>query len=218
MKLSQPNTFWQNRCDFSLRLSVLLFLTLVLCVATLKVTAAATAPSIISQPTDQTVTAGQAATFSVASTGTAPISYQWRKNGLTITGANLPSYTTPPATTSNNGAQFTVLVSNSVASVMSSVATLKVAAAATAPSITSQPTDQTVTAGQAATFSVASAGTAPISYQWRKNGLTITGANLPSYTTPPATTSNNGAQFTVLVSNSVGSVMSSVATLKVAAG
>src|SRR6202043_345859 len=193
----------------SLRLSVLLFLTLVLCVATLKVTAAATPPSIISQPTDQTVTAGQVATFSVASTGTAPISYQGRKNGLTITGANLPSYTTLPATTSNNGAQFTVLVSNSVASGMSSVAPPKVAAGATAPSITSQPTDQTVTAGQTATFQVTASGTAPLSYQWRKNGIAISGGTSSAYTTPTTTLADSGSQFTVAVSSSSGTVITS---------
>src|SRR5258705_5968069 len=55
---------------------------------------AAGAPSITAQPASQTVTAGQTATFSVAATGTAPLSYQWNKNNVAISGANSCSYTT----------------------------------------------------------------------------------------------------------------------------
>jgi hypothetical protein len=70
-------------------------------------------------------------------------------------------------------------------------------------------------AGQTATFSVTASGTAPLSYQWRKNGAAIGGATSSSYATPAETTSDNGAQFTVVVSNSVGSVTSNAATLTV---
>src|SRR5215469_13338362 len=48
--------------------------------------------------------------------------------------------------------------------------------AASAPTITTQPTNQTVTAGQTATFTAAASGTAPLSYQWQKNGANISGA------------------------------------------
>src|SRR5205823_1589193 len=82
------------------------------------------------------------------------------------------------------------------------------------PSITTQPASQTVTAGQTATFTVAATGTAPLSYQWQKDGLPI-GANSPSYTTPATTTDDDGAQFTVTVSNSAGSATSDAATLTV---
>jgi putative Ig domain-containing protein/malectin (di-glucose binding ER protein)/ASPM-SPD-2-Hydin domain-containing protein/Ig-like domain-containing protein len=85
------------------------------------------------------------------------------------------------------------------------------------PSITTQPTSQTVTAGQTATFSVTSSGAAPLSYQWRKNGTSISGATSSSYTTPSETTSDGGAQFTVVVSNSAGSVTSNAAILTVSA-
>ena len=84
-----------------------------------------------------------------------------------------------------------------------------------APSITTQPASQTVTAGQTATFSVAAAGTAPLSYQWMKGGTTISGATSSSYTTPPTTSADNGSQFTVMVSNTAGSVTSNAATLTV---
>ncbi len=183
--------------------------------ATLTVNAAAVAPSLTTQPTNQTVTAGQTASFSMAATGTAPLSYQWQKNGVNITGATAATYTTPATTTSDSGSTFRVLVSNTAGSVTSSAATLTVNAAAVAPSITSQPSNQTVTAGQTASFSVAATGTAPLNYQWQKNGANIAGATASSYTTPATSSSDNGAQFTVVVTNTVGSATSTAATLTV---
>ncbi len=168
----------------------------------ISVTAAATAPSITTQPANRTVTAGQTASFSVVAAGTAPLSYQWRKGGVNIAGATSSSYTTPATTTADNGALFSVVVSNGTApNATSNNATLTVNAAATAPSITTQPASQTVTAGQTASFSVVAAGTTPLSYQWRKGGVNIAGATSSSYTTPATTTADNGALFSVVVSN-----------------
>jgi hypothetical protein len=99
--------------------------------------------------------------------------------------------------------------------VTSDPATLTVNPAPVAPTITTQPASRTVTAGQTATFSVTASGTAPLSYQWRKNGVAISGATAASYTTPPTTSADSGAQFTVVVSNSAGSVTSTPATLTV---
>src|SRR5467141_1104571 len=175
------------------------------------------APSITTQPASQTVTVGQTATFSVVAAGTAPLSYQWMKGGTTISGATSSSYTTPATTSSDNNSQFTVMVSNTVGSVTSNAATLRVSATAVAPSITTQPASQTVTVGQTATFSVVAAGTAPLSYRWMKSGTTILGATATSYTTPPTTSADNSSQFTVMVSNTVGNVTSNVATLTVSA-
>ncbi len=86
---------------------------------------------------------------------------------------------------------------------------------AVAPTITTQPVSKTVTAGQTATFTVAASGTAPLTYQWKKNGTAISGATSSTYTTPATTTSDNAAQFTVGVTNSAGSATSSAATLTV---
>src|SRR6266404_4103686 len=159
------------------------------------------APLITIQPISQTIIAGQSATFSVTASGTAPLTYQWQENGTAIGGASSASYMTPATSTSDNGAQFTVLVSNSAGSVTSSAATLTVNPPPVAPSITKQPTSQTVVAGQTATFSVIASGTAPLSYQWQKNGTAITGASSASYTTPATSTSDTGEQFTAVVSN-----------------
>ncbi len=102
----------------------------------------------------------------------------------------------------DNGVQFSVTVSNATGSVTSNGAALTVNAAVVAPSITSQPAGQTVTAGQTATFVVAAAGTAPLSYQWKRIGAAIGGATGESYTTPVTTTTDSGASFSVTVSNS----------------
>src|SRR3989442_9828746 len=78
-----------------------------------------------------------------------------------------------------------------------------------------QTSRQSVRAVQTATFSVTATGTAPLSYQWQKAGVPISGATQASYITPPTTSADNGAQFTVVVSNSVGSQTSTAATLTV---
>ena len=165
-----------------------------------------------------TVTAGQTATFSVSASGTAPLSYQWRKNTTNISGATAASYTTPATTAPDNGAKFDVVVSNGAGSATSNQAILTVNAAPVAPTITTQPANQTVAAGQTATFSVVASGTAPLTYQWQKNGSAISGATATSYTTPVTTTADSGELFRVVVSNSVGSVTSNSATLTVSPG
>jgi Immunoglobulin I-set domain len=86
---------------------------------------------------------------------------------------------------------------------------------AAAPSITTQPSNQSVTVGSTATFSVVATGTTPLTYQWQKGTTPITGATAASYTTAATTSSDNGAQFEVAVTNSVGSITSNAATLTV---
>jgi hypothetical protein len=79
-----------------------------------------------------------------------------------------------------------------------------------------QPADQSVPMGLAATFAVSTAGES-LQYQWMKNGAAIGGANDPSYTTPATTFADTGANFTVAVTNSAGTVTSSAASLTVTA-
>ncbi|MGB9461893.1 MAG: immunoglobulin domain-containing protein, partial [Candidatus Acidiferrum sp.] len=183
--------------------------------ATLTVNAAAVAPAITTQPANQTVTVGQTATFSVIATGTAPLGYQWLKNSANITGATAASYTTPATASTDNGAQFDVVVSNGAGSKTSTMARLTVNAAALAPTITTQPANQTVTVGQTATFSVTATGTAPLTYQWQKNSGNIAGATSATYTTPATASTDTGAKFDVIVSNALGSQTSTMATLTV---
>ena len=180
--------------------------------ATLTVNAAV-APSITSHPSNQTVPEGSTATFSVAASGSAPLSYQWQKGGVNIPGATGATYTTPACVLLDSGALFRCKVTNIVSSVTSSNGTLTVTAVA--PSITSHPSNQTVTQGSTATFSVAASGSAPLSYQWQKNGSDISGATVATYTTPAAVLTDNGTTFRCMVSNAAGSVPSDAATLTV---
>ena len=87
-----------------------------------------------------------------------------------------------------------------------------------APYITTPPANQTVTAGQTATFSVAATGTPPLTYRWQKNGADITGATSSSYSTPVTTAADDGEMLRVVVSNAAGSVTSNSAILTVNAG
>ncbi len=184
-------------------------------VCNIAVTPVATPLAITTQPTSRSVTAGQTASFSVATTGTAPITYQWMKNGAAIGRANSSNYSTPVTTIADNGTHFTVKVSNSAGTVTSNTATLAVTAPVVAPSISAQPVGRTVVAGQTSSFSVTAAGTATLTYQWTKNRVAISGANAATYITPATKTTDSGSQFAVTVTNASGSVTSSTATLTV---
>src|SRR6266404_3766200 len=91
-------------------------------------------PLIATQPISQTVAVGQSATFTVTAIGHSPLTYQWQKNGVAMSGAIASTYSTPGTSSSDNGAQFTVVVRNTIGSVTSSAATLTVVAASVAPS------------------------------------------------------------------------------------
>jgi hypothetical protein len=87
-----------------------------------------------------------------------------------------------------------------------------------APVITSQPASQSVGVGQSATFEVTATGSAPLSYQWTKDGLSIPGATSASHTTPDAQPADHGASYRVVVRNSAGSATSEEAVLLVRGG
>ena len=172
-------------------------------------------PTITTQPSNQAVSVGQMATFTVVAAGTPPLSYQWRKNGMNIPMATAASYMTPATVASDNGAMFDVIVMNAAGSVTSAAATLTVNSS-TGITITTQPVSQSVSIGQTATFSVtATSGTLPLTYQWQKNAANIASANSSGYTTPATSIRDGGEKFTVVVTNATGSVTSSAATLTV---
>jgi Zn-dependent metalloprotease len=70
-------------------------------------------------------------------------------------------------------------------------------------SISGQPASVTVAVGGTASFSVtATGGTAPYKYQWRRNGANITGATAATYSLANAQTTDSGAVFSVVVTDS----------------
>ena len=83
------------------------------------------------------------------------------------------------------------------------------------PIITTQPISQKVVVGSTATMRVVATGTAPLTYQWQKNGINIPGGTGATYITPATTLSDSGASFRVVVSNNIGSVTSNAAILTV---
>jgi glucuronoarabinoxylan endo-1,4-beta-xylanase len=187
------------------------------------------APAITTQPTNQTVTVGQSATFTaVVSSG--PCRSLWFINGQGYYGpfSSTISYTITNTTLAMNG--WTVAVSlydcgsmganlgNSQTAILTVTSGAQQQKSPAAPTIATQPANQTVAVGQPATFSVAANGTAPLSYQWQKNGSNIIGATSSSYTTPATATTDNGSKFQVVVNNSAGSLASNAATLTVNAG
>ncbi len=96
------------------------------------------------------------------------------------------------------------------------------APATSAPTITQQPSSQTVNAGASVSFSVAATGNPAPGYQWRKNGSNISdGGNISGTTTATLTITNaqagDAAQYSCYVSNSQGNVTSNAATLTVVA-
>ncbi|MCX8521571.1 MAG: DUF1566 domain-containing protein, partial [Rhodoferax sp.] len=143
-------------------------------------------PVISTQPLTQSVVAPGTASFSVTATatGTGPLRYQWKKNGSNIDGATSSTYTTPATSNADNGAAYSVSISNSAGTVTSNTATLTVAPALGSPAIGSQPVAQSVVTATTASFSVTATGTEPLAYQWKKNGTDIAGATSSTYTTP----------------------------------
>lgn len=181
--------------------------------AVLTVTAAAVAPSINTQPQSQTMTAGQNVTLSVIASGTAPFTYQWKKDNDSISGATSNSLYLPAIQTSNAGT-YTVVVSNSAGTAVSNGAVITVNAAPAIPNITTQPRSDTVTAGQSVTFSVVATGTLPLSYLWKKNGTALPGDTTPTFTIATVAVTDSGS-YTVTVTNGAGNAVSNAAILKV---
>jgi subtilase family serine protease len=173
-------------------------------------TGGCTAAVITSGPTSETRCAGESVTFSVTTVGTA-LTYQWRKNGIGITGAT-DSTLTLSAVSPSDVAVYDVVVSAALPpSVISQTATLTLN---TAPTISVNPTSSTGCTGMPITFSVTATGT-ELNYQWRKNDTNIDGATNDAYTIASVTASDAGS-YDVLVSGSCSpSMMSDKATLTV---
>ena len=168
-------------------------------------------PTITAQPLTQTAVQGQTVSFSVSASGSSPW-YQWYFNGAPLkgTGATKPAMTLTSVTSSQAGNYF-VVVSDAAGSVTSVVASLTVLVA---PSLQVQPASQSVVQGQAASFSTAVTGTAPLSYQWIFKGSPLKGATTSALALTNVQPSDAGS-YALVVTNIAGSITSSAATLTV---
>ena len=83
-------------------------------------------PTIVRQPASQAVSPGSSVTFGVGATGSAPLSYFWRRNGTSIAGAAQSDYTTNNVQPGDTGSQFSCLASNAYGTALSAAARLTV--------------------------------------------------------------------------------------------
>jgi uncharacterized delta-60 repeat protein len=173
-------------------------------------------PFIVLQPQNVTTNMGAAAAFSVtAAGGTAPLGYQWLRNGTAladdgkVSGAMTPTLALTNLLQSDEGS-YSVVVTNQYGSVTSAVATLTVLD----PFIISEPESQNANAGDTVTLSVAAGGTVPLSYQWWKDGVALAQGTGSSLTLANLQAADAG-DYLAVVSNPSGSVTSTVAVLTV---
>lgn len=167
-------------------------------------------PGLSARAASANVAVGQTVVLSATVDGTAPFTYQWYKDGVILSGATASTYQITGFQAANVGVYSTV-VANSAGSAASDNATLSFVGA---PLFTMQPTGQTVTAGAGVTFSAAASGTPAPTYQWRKDGVNITGATSTSYTIVTTAASDAGT-YAVVATNAAGSATSTGAVLTV---
>jgi len=196
-----------------------------------------TAPTFNINPGPQTVTAGQAANFTVNALGSPTPSLQWQistdsgNNWSNITSGNFSGETTSTLTVTNitlamNGDQFRVLAFNTFGTTPSGPGPLFVNTPPP-PNITQSPTNQSTTAGQDAGFSANATGSPAPSFQWQIStnsgalwsnltaSVTFAGATTLDLVIMNATTAMNGDQFRLLAFNVNGTSESDPATLTV---
>lgn len=168
------------------------------------------APTITAHPLSQAAVVGADITLTVAAGGTPAPTYQWKKDGVAISGATGSSLSLSTVQFGDAGS-YTVDVTNLAGSATSNAAVITVHSV---PMITTQPVTQTTAVGFSITLTVAASGTPSPTYQWKKDGAVIGGATASSMTLVNIQNSDAGS-YTVVVTNSAGSVGSNAAVLTV---
>jgi len=181
---------------------------------------AGSAPSITTQPQNQTNLLGSNATFDVVAGGQTPLFFQWSFSGINLTNSSHIGGATNTTLTISNVSpadigNYQVVVTNTHGSVTSSIAALRVPA-----TIILQPTDEFVLQSSNISFVAAAAGTAPLSYRWYFNGAPLSDAGRVSGSTTANLNisnaqTNDAGPYALVVTNDYGSATSAVATLAV---
>ncbi len=157
-------------------------------------------------PTNQLVGTGQSISYSVTASGS-PLNYQWRHNRSAVTNATNSTFTIASAQPSDSG-NYDVLVTNNTYAVTSTVVSVTV----TNLAIITQPVSVTTGYAGAAAFTVIAVGAQPLFYQWWQNGSPVADATNSTLAFSPLIPANAG-NYCVVVSNSLASLSSAVATL-----
>ncbi len=173
------------------------------------------AVSITQQPANVLITEGQTAIFSVVALSTFSVAYQWRRDGVAISGATSDTLVLPSVLLSRNGEQYTCSVTALGTTLLSDAALLYVTSQFVPLSILTQPASIQALEGSPVAFAISVAGSQPVTYQWRRNGVDIVGAVGSSYSISAADMSDNGALYTVAITNPMGTIVSAPATLSV---
>lgn len=126
----------------------------------------------------------------------------------TLSGASLEAIVINPVNGTDSSGATAQLASKQI------VVNVTVTATGTAPTITASPSPGAVAPGDSISFAVAATGTAPLTYQWRKDGVAIAGATSATYVIGSATSASAG-QYTAVVTNAAGSATSATAALLV---
>ena len=173
----------------------------------------ALAPIVLTQPVGASLVAGNSATLTVGAIGIPAPTYQWKKNGVAISGATGASYTIATTISADSGS-YTVDVTNASGTVTSTAAALAVSGP---PTVTTQPSAfQGVAAGSPVSFTVAAVDSGAMTYQWYKDGNLLTGATSATLTLSNPRASDSGS-YTVVITGPNGTTTSSVAKLSIAA-
>jgi hypothetical protein len=159
-------------------------------------------------PGNRAVVRSQSAILAVGASGTVPLQYQWQFNNSTLAGATNASLLLTNVQPAHAG-NYRATVFNPAGAVTSAVGVLTVLLP---PRILVQPTNRLAGPGSNATFSVAATGTGALAYQWRFNGAVLSGATNSGHFVANVQSSNAG-EYTVEVTDSIGSVLSATATL-----
>ncbi len=177
------------------------------------------APVIKRQPESQVLSPGAAATLRVEAVGTQNMDYQWFEGVADdatrpVPGATLPTFVTPPLTSSTS---YWVRITNIVTTVNSATASVVVSSGCAGPAISTQPAGQAIASGGTATLTVNAFGAAPLYYQWFEGYSSdstnpILGAQASSYTTPSLITTT---RYWVRVTNACGTADSATAEVTV---
>ena len=170
---------------------------------------------IVASPRDQSLQSGASALFEVGVIGSEPIRYQWYKDGEPLEGERAETLRLDNLTPSMAGRYF-VSVSNDAGRppVASSEAILSVQEVRLGPRIVKSPQSGRASEGEGFSFSSLAEGSAPILYQWFKDGVALDGKTSRSLELGSVQESDAGAYY-VEASNRFGRVTSSVANLVV---
>ena len=163
-----------------------------------------TPPQILSQPESAIVAPGATVTFEVQATGTGPLSYAWQFNGSPLIGPASPTLMIGNVQESSVGT-YVVTVTDDNASVVSEPAELRLLIP---PEVLEPPFDRSVAPGVPVTFSVVTRGLTPMTYQWKKDGVTVAtevlDANTGSFTIPSAQPADAGIYTVTLTNQALG--------------